>query len=492
MEYFSIAESVNMMKKLICSTLAVGNVAAAIAGITNVTVDFSAQTGKDIKPLHGINNSPVSLYKPLPELQDAGIPYVRLHDTSGAYGGNCYVDVPNIFPDFDANENDPSSYRFEFTDAYLKQLNASGMKIFYRLGVTIENHYRIHAYRIAPPKDFAKWARICEHIIRHYNEGWANGFHYNIQYWEIWNEPENPPMWSGTREQFFELYRIASTHLKKCFPQLKIGGYASCGFLALTNPDTDDFHKSFLTWFEDFLKFAKKHDLPLDFFSWHKYFNNARQLIPDANYVRQTLDKYGFTKTESIFNEWNYYSGSKETVWDDVKNHRGASTAAEAFIRLQQLPVDKAMYYDATPTRVYCGLYYFPHKRLTPCYYSFKAFNCLYQLKKEVSSTVSGDKSEVVAALAASDGKAGAALITNADKRSSTVKLNILNAPCIPVAYITDRTRTFKQVDFSSEIRLAPFSTLLLDFNANISNLTSIRENQTVNFSGIDNNKGKK
>lgn len=351
MEYFSVAESVNMMsvnmmKKLICSTLAVGNVTAAIAGSTNITVDFSAQTGKDIKPLHGINNSPVSLYKPLPELQDAGIPYVRLHDTSGAYGGNCYVDVPNIFPDFDADENDPSSYRFEFTDAYLKQLNASGMKIFYRLGVTIENHYRIHAYRIAPPKDFAKWARICEHIIRHYNEGWANGFHYNIQYWEIWNEPENPPMWSGTREQFFELYRIASTHLKKCFPQLKIGGYASCGFLALTNPNTDNFHKSFLTWFEDFLKFAKKHDLPLDFFSWHKYFNNARQLIPDANYVRQTLDKYGFTKTESIFNEWNYYSGSKETVWDDVKNHKGASTAAEAFIRLQQLPVDKAMWED--------------------------------------------------------------------------------------------------------------------------------------------------
>ena len=473
------------MKEMIDSVLIARTAGSSINDITNSTVDFSDQTGKFIKPLHGINNSPISLYKPLVELQDAGIPFVRLHDTAGAFGGNSYVDVPNIFPNFDDDENDPASYRFEFTDAYLKQLHASRIKILYRLGVTIENHYRIHAYRIAPPKDFSKWARICEHIIRHYNEGWANGFHYNIEYWEIWNEPENPSMWTGTREQFFELYRVTSTHLKKSFPELKIGGYASCGFLALTNPDTDDFHKSFLTWFEDFLKFAKKHKLPLDFFSWHKYFNYARQLVPDANYVRQTLDKYGFTNTESIFNEWNYYSGSKETVWDDVKNYKGASTAAEAFIRLQQLPVDKAMYYDATPTRVYCGLYYFPHQRLTPCYYSFKAFNFLYQLKNEVLCSISGKRSDVVAALAAGNNKSGAVLITNADKRGCPVKINILNASCRPMVYKTDRTSTFRQIDFSPEIRLAPFTVMLLVFNTKISNTIPRNERQRVNFSGI-------
>ena len=49
-----------------------------------------------------------------------------------------------------------------------------------------------------PPKDYAKWARICEHIITHYTEGWADGFNYKITYWEIWNEPENIQMWQGT------------------------------------------------------------------------------------------------------------------------------------------------------------------------------------------------------------------------------------------------------------------------------------------------------
>ena len=98
-----------------------------------------------------------------------------------------------------------------------------GVKPYFRLGVTIENQCVIKAYRIHPPKDYAKWARVCEHIIRHYNEGWADGFHFDIRYWEIWNEPENRDvphmnqMWTGTAGQYYELYDVTAKHLKKCF-----------------------------------------------------------------------------------------------------------------------------------------------------------------------------------------------------------------------------------------------------------------------------------
>ena len=136
-----------------------------------------------MKPLHGVNNSPAALRKPVQSFTDAGIPYMRTHDTMGAFGGAHYIDVPNIFRNFDADENDPESYDFAFTDAYIGNIIKSGTQIFYRLGVTIENSWDIKAYNIYPPKDFHKWARICEHIVRHYNEGWANGFHHNIEYW---------------------------------------------------------------------------------------------------------------------------------------------------------------------------------------------------------------------------------------------------------------------------------------------------------------------
>ena len=216
-----------------------------------IQLDFT-RTGRPVKPLHGICNSPPTLGEPLPEILEAGIPYTRLHDTGGSYGENRFVDVPNIFRDFAADPDDPASYDFAFTDAYLKGLTASGLKIVYRLGVTIENQFEVKPMRIDPPADFLKWARICEGIINHYNNGWANGFHFGIEYWEIWNEPEQPSMWTGTMEQFFDFYRVAATYLKEKFPRLKIGGYPSSGFCAYSiggdaakNPK----YASFLTWF---------------------------------------------------------------------------------------------------------------------------------------------------------------------------------------------------------------------------------------------------
>ena len=52
-----------------------------------------------------------------------------------------------------------------------------------------------------------------KHVVMHYNKGWANGFHYGIRYWEIWNEPDFMPFWGGTPEEFRELYKtIAEGH----------------------------------------------------------------------------------------------------------------------------------------------------------------------------------------------------------------------------------------------------------------------------------------
>jgi hypothetical protein len=57
-----------------------------------------------------------------------------------------------------------------------------------------------------------------------------------IEYWEIWNEPENHPepelnpMFRAPFSEYIRLYGVAAPHLKAKFPHLKIGGYASSGF----------------------------------------------------------------------------------------------------------------------------------------------------------------------------------------------------------------------------------------------------------------------
>ena len=159
-----------------------------------------------------------------------------VNGVGGRLGGGLFVDIPNLFPDFDADENDPKSYRFVFTDSLMTALEANGVEPFFRLGVTIENWVgypgKFPALRTKPPKDFAKWGRICEHVIRHYTEGWANGFKMKVEYWEIWNEPEGKAMFDAPFEEYMRLYGTVAPYLKKKFPHLKIGGYGSCGFYA--------------------------------------------------------------------------------------------------------------------------------------------------------------------------------------------------------------------------------------------------------------------
>ena len=62
--------------------------------------------------------------------------------------------------------------------------------------------------------------------------------------------------------------KISSKYLKAKFPEIKIGGYGSCGFYAHFRPDANDFYKSFLTWFDDFLDMCKKETYPELRASW--------------------------------------------------------------------------------------------------------------------------------------------------------------------------------------------------------------------------------
>ena len=152
--------------------------------IVNKTIDFSKEVGK-IKPMHAVNGGPVQGvtqgWDITPYYRAMNIPYSRLHDIEYPFGSDLFVDIHCIFPNFDADVNDPESYYFTSTDKYLENIIKAGGKPYYRLGESID-HTGLERF-IKPPKDYKKWAEICEHIIRHYNEGWANGYKWDIEYW---------------------------------------------------------------------------------------------------------------------------------------------------------------------------------------------------------------------------------------------------------------------------------------------------------------------
>lgn len=376
----------------------------------NIYVNFGEACGR-VKPMHAVNNGPVYKFTEDQRITnmsawiEAGIPYARTHDSAfySTYGGPHTVDVNLIFTNFAADPYLPESYDFACTDEYLKVIDYSRTKIFYRLGASIE-HW-VKKYNTLPPENFKKWAVVCEHIIRHYTEGWADGFHYDIEYWEIWNEPDLDPdesmnkrTWGGTKAQFFDFYEVAAKHLKSAFPHLKIGGPAICGNLE---------------WGKDFLIEMKRRNVPMDFFSWHRYAYDPVFVAEMAQVVRKIMDEAGYTDTESINDEWNYVKGWTGDDWlyslRAEKTLKGASYILATMCACQYAPIDMLMYYDARPSAMN-GMFNTDWVcDLLKGYYPFKMFNELYKLGG--CSKVESDQN--LFACAAEDGNKAVLVVTH-------------------------------------------------------------------------------
>ncbi len=376
------------------------------------TLHCTTEIGK-IKPMHAVNNGPggsaVRGTGNDEAFCAAGIPYARNHDASfySGYGGEDTVDVHRIFRDFSRNEYDPASYDFRATDAYVARTEACGTHVFYRLGASIEHGIKHGTF---PPSDFAKWARICAHIIRHYNEGWANGFHYGITYWEIWNEPDcvNPdgsnPCWQGTEEEFVTFFCTALSYLKTTFPTLKIGGPAFCGGPSFDSAVPSLHHKLFSA--------LQAQGLRPDFYSFHFYGRTPEDACYVISLHDRLLAQYGMTGVETILNEWNYNCG---WIGEDftrgvetIKGQKGASFTTAVMCAGQASTLSMLMYYDARPSS-YCGLFDTDTLQRRPGYYPFYFYGNLYRMGTALPLT---DLPAGIYGCAATDGERYGVLLT--------------------------------------------------------------------------------
>lgn len=337
----------------ILASLLVGlQVATAVADPVVIRADFGKVIGA-IKPLNGINRGPIAgggRVEVIERQKALGLHSIRPHDS---HWPNCdVVDIHAVFPNFDADPSKPESYDFALTDEYIEGILKTGAQVIFRLGESIE-HTSVKRY-VHPPKDYDKWVQICLGIIRHYNEGWAKGFRHNIEYWEIWNEPENRPvMWSGTDEDFLRLYKTAAVKIKKEFPKLKVGGPAFGAYMQVFKEG--GFKPVPFT--AAFLEMCKKDSVPLDFFSWHCYTDNPAEFSLRGKYVREMLDSYGFQKTESHLNEWNLLPGNtwsegntpeeKDEYFAYMAGPAGAAFLTTAIAEMHDSPIDVSNFFHA-------------------------------------------------------------------------------------------------------------------------------------------------
>lgn len=105
-----------------------------------------------------------------------------------------------------------------------------------------------------PPKDMAKWGELVASLGRHCVDRYGI---QEVSSWnfEVWNEPNLVYFWTGTQQEYFELYRQSAMALKGVDKRLRVGG-----------PST-----ARAGWVGDLLAFCSSQQVPIDFASTHIY-----------------------------------------------------------------------------------------------------------------------------------------------------------------------------------------------------------------------------
>jgi hypothetical protein len=207
--------------------------------------------------------------------------------------------------------------------------------------------------RQSAPNDYSKWEELCYQAARHSLERGKR-----VPYWEVWNEANSGwikpgPQDSGSDEfrqlyrealgrnesdqeivrrfeAYAKLYRATARGVLRADPQAQIGGPALASG-PFENSERGHcqhgrgFARGLMLW-------CAREKLPLDFVSWHEYFQAADVVAAEADAFREYL--HAFPSLESnvksyMVTEWN------EAWWGDRPHDHeiGAAWCADGMIR---------------------------------------------------------------------------------------------------------------------------------------------------------------
>jgi xylan 1,4-beta-xylosidase len=215
------------------------------------------------------------------------------------------------------DESNQLIYSFFNADQVMDFLRSIGMAPFTELSfmprALSSGDQTVFNYKanVTPPKDYAAWAALISTTVAH----WLD--RYGIEemrswFFEIWNEPNLPSFWTGTREDYFLLYKNAAEAIKAIHPDLQAGGPATASN----------------AWITEFQDFCEKNKTPYDFISTHHYPTDAfgkpgddtvtqladshRSVLRDQ--VTETRKKAGATPV--YYTEWCTSSNPFDTLHD--------------------------------------------------------------------------------------------------------------------------------------------------------------------------------
>lgn len=277
---------------LLVSMLALPCAAQAAQG--RLEVD-AGQVRGDFRPLQDTAGVPGAIlqFRDFPDVtrhwKDSRVRMVRSYDWQSRLDT---VDNPeSLFPRWSADPDDPASYNFSATDAWVDRVRSIGGEVLFTFATSIPRNK-------LPAADLATYERVVEHIVRHYAKGWGGGAPSRIAQWEFSDQPDLGQLhFAGTPQQFYEMYGAVARAVKRVDPALKVGGP---GLAFGLNPDSP--------FREAFLDTVRQRGWPLDFFSFIHFADGTHDPL-DFNVVgaelRRLLDARGFAATRLYLVSWN-------------------------------------------------------------------------------------------------------------------------------------------------------------------------------------------
>lgn len=247
-------------------------------------------------------------------------------------------------------------YQWHHVDKIYDALLALGLKPFVELnpmpaalasGDQTMFHYQMN---VTPPREWGEWHDLVRaftlHCVERYGLPEVRQWHF-----EVWNEPNLSGFWSGTKEDYFQLYAHAARAVKSIDATLRIGGPAS----------------SKAHWLGDLIRFCVENAVPIDFVSTHLYPQDEFVEFPDraasphdagaffSAVVREAEAEVRSSKLPNLpihWTEWNTQlaTSSRDVTWNDnryVDSLHGGSFVARHMVELDD-SADSLTYWTAS------------------------------------------------------------------------------------------------------------------------------------------------
>jgi xylan 1,4-beta-xylosidase len=243
-------------------------------------------------------------------------------------------------------------YNFQYIDELFDRLLQLGVRPFVEFGfcprdlATVTDTVFWWKGHGSPPKQYAAWGQLITRCVQH----WVNRYglsEVRQWYFEVWNEPNLKPFFSGKRSEYFELYKVTAQAVKAVDVHLRVGGPATSNFVpdARFDGEMEDIscHKTVTkaedldalnwkpVWLEAFFQFCRHKHLPVDFVSCHPYptdwpldeygvytgFTRGVDATPaDLRTVRKIVDASAYPHAEIHLTEWSSSSSPRDNTHD--------------------------------------------------------------------------------------------------------------------------------------------------------------------------------